>query len=162
MATQQEIIDSIEAGMRRVEATFGTLSDDQLQRKVHEGEDGWTAKEILAHLAGRKAGYDRILVNAGGGEAATTGAINVDDWNRQSVNQRIGNSRDALLAEFRDVHQDLIDRVLGLEDEQLSETIDLPRGTMAVGDVLMRSGGQHSINHTAEVEQALGLAAPEA
>ena len=51
MATKQEITAAIREGIEHVERTFGALTDDQLRVKVHEADGGWTAKEILAHLA---------------------------------------------------------------------------------------------------------------
>ena len=52
MATREEIIGAIQQGIATVDQTFGDLSDEQLATEVYEG--GWTAKGILAHLAGRK------------------------------------------------------------------------------------------------------------
>ncbi|MGA7669017.1 MAG: DinB family protein [Nitrolancea sp.] len=158
MATKQEIIESINAGIGRVEQTFGSLSDEQLEQKVHDVDGGWTAKQILAHLAGRQGSYDAIVAMAEGSAPPFTSGV--DDWNQQAVDQRIGMSRDELLNEFRKVHQGLIERVRGMDDELLSATIELPRGSAAVSDVLAGSGGRHSITHSAEVEAALGLSAP--
>ena len=60
MATKQEIIAAIREGIEQVERTFGALNDEQLRVKVHESDGGWTAKEILAHLAGRARGYETM------------------------------------------------------------------------------------------------------
>jgi ATPase subunit of ABC transporter with duplicated ATPase domains len=54
MASRAEITDAIRAGLNRVNSTFGQLNDEQLNRKIHEGPRGWTARQILAHLAGRR------------------------------------------------------------------------------------------------------------
>ncbi len=158
MATKQEIIESINAGIQKVDATFSGLTDEQLQQTVHS-DDGWTAKQILAHLAGRKGAYDAIVMMAETGSNPFAGGVNVDDWNQQAVDERIDKSRDELLAEFRQVHEGLIARVQQLDDSTLSKTVPMPRGELAVSDVLAGSGGRHSINHSAEVEQALGIGA---
>src|ERR671932_2763059 len=67
MATKQEIIAAIRQGQERVRATFGQLSEEQLATRVHDDEgDHWTAKQVLAHLAGRAAGYARLMQLAQG------------------------------------------------------------------------------------------------
>ena len=158
MATKREIVDSINAGMARVDDTFGSLNDEQLGQKVHEADGGWTAKQILAHLAGRQGSYDAIIAMAAGSAPPFTSGV--DDWNQQAVDQRLSMSRDELLEEFRRVHQGLIERVRNMDDELLTATIELPRGAAPLSDVLAGSGGRHSISHSAEVEAALGLDSP--
>jgi catechol 2,3-dioxygenase-like lactoylglutathione lyase family enzyme len=156
MATKQEIIASIRAGMERVPQTFGSLTDAQLATKVHDGDNGWTAKQILAHLAGRQASYDRAIDMAERG-ASMSGGFDLNAWNQEHVDARKDRSRDELLAEVTAVHWALIDRVSKLPDETLTKTIQRPNGTFPLSDALRMSGGQHSIMHAAEVEQALGL-----
>ena len=158
MATKQEITTSVREGMDRVQRTFGSLSDAQLATKVHDGENGWTAKQIFAHLAGRQAGYDRMIDMAERG-ATMTGTFDVNAWNQQHVDARADRSRDELLAEFMAVHWALIDRVSKMSEESLAKTIQRPTGTLVLSDALRMSGGQHAITHAAEVEQALGLPA---
>jgi hypothetical protein len=157
VATKQEITAAIREGIAQVEKTFGSLSDDQLAVKVHESAGGWTAKEILAHLAGRALGYERMSNLAAGNPPA--GPFDVNHWNQERVDERIANSRDDLLAEFRTVHENLIAYVDTLDDATLAREISFGPQTLQLGDVLARSGGQHSINHSREVEQALQASA---
>ena len=163
MATKEEIIAAIQQGIARVEGTFGTLTDEQLATRVHSEESGWTARDILAHLAGRGPGYDLFIRMAEGGPMPQgMGGFDVNAWNRARVEERGGESRDELLAEFRAVHEGLIARAREMPDEVLQRTIPTPRGEVALGDIMRQSGGVHSVNHTIEVERALGLAAPGA
>ncbi len=159
MATQQEIGAAIRAGTARVTQVFGALSDEQLAAQVHAGEGGWTAKQILAHLAGRQAGYDRMIGMAESG-ASWPADFNVDTWNQSQVDARVDKSRDELLAEFLTVHAALLARAEGMTDAELARTLQLPRGAVPLGDVLRMSGGLHAANHAVEVEQALGTAPP--
>ncbi len=163
MATKQEIIAAIRQGQERVRATFGQLSEEQLATRVHDDEgDHWTAKQVLAHLAGRAAGYARLMQLAQGQPPPTPpgGRFDVDEWNRQQVEQRIDRPSAELLREFEQVHDDLIRQVEALPDEALDRVVSLPAGERPLGAVLMMSGGTHSVNHTATVEQALGLPEP--
>lgn len=162
MARKQEIISAIQEGIARVEATFGTLTDEQLGTTVHEGDGGWTARQVLAHMAGRAKGHQLMLSMATGAAPPDMSGFNVNDWNQQHVDERTGRGRDELLQEFRQTHEALIENVRELPDGAFESMVPSPRGgEIALGDMLAGSGGQHNVNHTAEVERALGLATAE-
>ena len=162
MATKEEIIATIRQGIERVERTFGTLTDEQLATQVHSEEAGWTARDILTHLAGRARGYYLTFRLAEGTPMPPRpGGFDVNAWNQDRIAERAGKSRDELLAEFRQVHEDLIAKVQALPDEQLERTIPRAQGSIPISEALSGGGGRHSINHTIEVEKALGLEAPE-
>ena len=153
MATKQEITAAIRAGIEQVERTFDSLTDEQLQVKVHQADGGWTAKEILAHLAGRARGYEMMRNLAAGTPPA--GGLDVNHWNQERVTERINNSRDDLLAEFRTTHEGLIAFIETLDDATLDREIRLGSQPAPLGEVIRRAGGQHSVNHAREVEEAL-------
>lgn len=158
MPSKQEIIATIQEGIDRVEATFGTLSDEQLGVAVHNGDGGWTAGQVLAHLAGRAKGHQMLLSMATGAAPAGFGGLDVNAWNQQIADERAGRSRDELLQEFRQTHEALIENVRELPDGAFEMMIPSPRGgEVALGEMLAGSGGRHNVNHTVEVEQALGL-----
>lgn len=160
MATKHEITETIRQGNERVTRTFSALTEEQLNTRVHFDEIGWTAKQLLAHLAGRAPGHARIIAMAEGGAGFPPG-VDINAYNQQGVDERSDKSRDALLAEFLTAHDALIERVQGMTDEQLSRTLQWRQGEMVLSDVLRGSGGQHSINHAAEMERVLGIAAPD-
>lgn len=156
MAEKQEIIDQIQAGIERVDQTFSGLSDEQLDTQVHEGEGGWTARQVLAHLAGRADGYNMVFQMAEGGKGFAGGDFDVNTWNQQKVDARADKSRDELLEEFRTTHQVMIERVKAADDATLQTKVPSPRGgEIEIGDMLMGSAGRHSIMHSEEVEKAL-------
>jgi hypothetical protein len=157
VAKQTEIIDAIRAGINQVEATFSPLDGQQLATQIHEEPNGWTAHDILAHLAGRQPTYDMLIKLAVKSNGAAPGDLDIDSWNQRLVDERANRSRDELIQEFRSVHQQLIERVSNLRDDQLRLSIVLPNRESNLGDVLLGSGGMHSIQHAQEVEQALGL-----
>ncbi|HYI14922.1 MAG TPA: maleylpyruvate isomerase N-terminal domain-containing protein [Thermomicrobiales bacterium] len=158
MPDKQEIIAAIQEGIERVDSTFSTLTDEQLATTVHEGDGGWTARQVLAHLAGRAKGHQMLLSMATGASPGGFAGFDVNAWNQQIVDERAGRSRDELLQEFRQTHEALIENVRELPDGAFETLIPSPRGgEVALGDMLAGSGGQHNVNHTIEVEQALGL-----
>jgi len=156
MATKREITDTIRQGNQRVTRTFSALTEEQLNTRVHFDPIGWTAKQLLAHLAGRAPGYERIIGMAESGAGSPPG-FDVNAYNQRIVDERADKSRDALIAEFLTAHEALIARVEGMSDAQLRTTMPWRQEMMPLGDVLRLAGGQHSINHTAEMEKALGF-----
>ncbi|HEY8597182.1 MAG TPA: maleylpyruvate isomerase N-terminal domain-containing protein [Thermomicrobiales bacterium] len=157
MANQEEITTAIQQGIADVESTFGALSDAQLATTVHSGEGGWTARDILAHLAGRKQVYAMMQQAAAGGENPFAAITSFHDFNRDRVTERDGVSRDDLLTEFRTVHEDLLAQVQAMSADDLAGTVALGPRTATLGDLMYASGGTHSSGHAKEVEQALGL-----
>jgi hypothetical protein len=158
MPSKQEIITVIQEGIERVEATFSTMTDEQLGVTVHEGDGGWTAGQVLAHLAGRAKGHQMLLSMATGAAPTGFGGLDVNAWNQQIVDERAGRNRDELLQEFRQTHEALIENVRELPDGAFEMMVPSPRGgEVALGEMLAGSGGRHNVNHTVEVKQALGL-----
>lgn len=155
MATKQEIVETIQAGIEQVQQTFGSLSAEQLDTTVYDGDGGWTAKEILAHLASRQPGYERMIGVAEGSASFPTGNLDFNALNQSAVDQLVDKRRDDLLTQFREVHEGLKARVQALPDDLLGKTVSLPMGDRVLGDVLLGSGGRHSINHSLDVEKAL-------
>lgn len=157
LAAKSEVVGAINKGIEDVDGVFGSLSDEQLATRVHQDDIGWTAGQVLAHLAGRQAGYEMMSKLAQGGPPPDMGSFDVHAWNQSHVDARAGKSRDELLAEFREVHEGLAARVEAMPDELLAREFVGFRGPTTVGDSLMASGGTHSSSHAAEVSQALGL-----
>jgi hypothetical protein len=86
--------------------------------------------------------------------------MDFNHWNQERVAERIANSRDDLLAEFRATHEGLIAFVETLDDATLATEIRLGPQPAPLGEVLRRSGGMHSVNHAREVEAALNSGEP--
>ncbi len=155
MTDRAEIVESIRQGAAQVRRTFGSLSDEQLRTPVHRGEGGWTAKEVLAHLAARQPVNDRLLLMASGDRTALATASTIDDWNHSLVEERVSVSRDALLDEFQAVQDALAAQVMTLPDELLARPIPLPQGEVPLGDLMGMAGGAHATHHAQEVELAI-------
>jgi hypothetical protein len=157
LATREEIIDAIQAGMNRAQSTFSQLSQEQLETKVHDEPEGWNARQILAHLANRQPTYDLLITMALEGNGAPPGGFSIDDWNHKLVAERQQHNSDLLLQEFRDVHVNLIAKTEKLRDDHLRLPLVLPNRETNLGDALLGSGGMHSIQHASEVEEVLEI-----
>jgi hypothetical protein len=159
VTSKADIIAAIEAGNARVAAVFGALSAEQLATRVYPGGRGWTARDILAHLAGRGPGHEIVLELARDPTTFDFANFDADAWNQQRVDELAGLGRDELLAEFRAVHEALRDRVAAMSDAELSVELAFPFGSLGLGDVLQLSGGEHSEQHADDVARALDLPA---
>lgn len=161
MANKTEVLEAIRQGTADVVRTFGPLSEDQLGMRVHQAEGGWTAKEVLAHLAAGQAMYERMLQRAVEGEPIFGGPGSMDERNHQLVGEYVSKSKGELLAAFQAGQEALGLRVQAAPDNLLARLILLPRGgERALADLLIMIGGRHASGHAQEVEQA--LAAPAA
>lgn len=156
MATKQQVIETIQQGIQRVEDTFGGLTDDQLDTVVYDDEHGWTARQVLAHLASRGETYAMLFQMATIQPPVTTG-FDVNQWNQQQVDARAGMTAQQLLTAFRAVHAELIEAIEALPETELQRTVSLPHGDLAVSDLVLASGGLHSARHAEEVVRGLGL-----
>ena len=156
MPDKDQITAAIGQGIADVETTFGGLTDEQLATQVNAEEGGWTARDILAHLAGREQVYAMMRQAASGGENPFATISNFGDWNQARVDERAGVSRDDLLAEFRTVHQNLLTQVRGMSDDDLAGTVALGPRTPTLADLMYASGGTHSTGHAKEVAEAVG------
>ncbi|CAA9555356.1 MAG: hypothetical protein AVDCRST_MAG18-635 [uncultured Thermomicrobiales bacterium] len=156
MANREEITAAIQQGIANVESTFGALSDAQLATQVHAEEAGWDARDILAHLAGRREVY-AMMRQAATGANPFAGISSFHDFNRERVAERDGLGRDELLTEFRAVHEDLLAQLDTIPDDQLAAEVALGPRRATLGDLLLGSGGTHSSGHAKDVAQAVGL-----
>lgn len=153
MANRQEIIETIQEGNALVLRTFANLSEAQAQTRV--GDGGWTAKEVLAHMAGRQPAYERLIRMTQPDPPVFSGNLDPDAYNASLVDERRDKPVAEILAEFMSVHERLIQQVQELPDAALSQAIALPQVEMPLGDLLRLAGGVHSIGHTKEVQEAL-------
>lgn len=156
MATRDEITRAIEEGREKVDGTFRGLSDEQLDTEVNEG--GWSAREILAHLASRAQVYDMAYRFAEAGEEIAPENFDVDAGNQAAVDARRDRTPAELLDEFHLVHANLIERVRDTDDATLAKPVRILGREIPLGELLMNSGGRHSMAHAADVDEALGRA----
>jgi uncharacterized damage-inducible protein DinB len=119
--------------------------------------DGWTVKEILAHIAAwdREVarGLDELL--AGGRPAFAS--YREDEFNAQTAQASCGKSRADVRAEVQDAHEQLISRVEGLTDEQWQQPSpyqwsDQTPMTIASLFGYTYKGQTHYAGHAAEIE----------
>jgi uncharacterized protein (TIGR03083 family) len=148
--------------MARLLGSIAALPEDKQRSTVYEQ---WTVKEMLAHIAAWDRelvrGLDELLVGrrpalAGYGEA---------DFNARVVEASRALPLDQVLAEFRDAHEALMDRIEALTDGQWELATDHRWSNgepMTVASLFgyTYQGETHYGGHASEIERWAGLAVP--
>ena len=149
-------------------------SGDELTKKVErldeaalgQGryENGWTAKQILAHMASIEWTYKRLVENAHQPRAAArpqaetgappaAGAGNpIDDYNARQVARRADKTVKELVQEFRENRAGTIAAVESCSDDLLAQETHSAGGAQGtLAEVIMFVAVQHVEQHTRDL-----------
>ncbi len=154
-------------------AALKTSGDDLVSRvsKMDDGalaqgryENGWDAKQILAHVASIEWTYKKLVENAKQPRAAarpdkgldagsaTAGTNAIDDYNARQVARRADKSVKELLLEFKENRAGTIAAVESCDDELLSQATRSAGGAQGtLADVLRFVAVQHVEQHTRDL-----------
>ncbi len=155
-ASREDAIAAVRSASERALALAGTLSEADWQRQVYD--NGWTVKQVFAHLASMGNSASFFLSMAGGsGPPGGFGAFDIDAFNAGQVASRESLSVAQLLDEVRSGHEAGAAAVAGASDELLQREMSSPAGgTYPVVDVIIGASAEHEQMHLADVRRALG------
>jgi uncharacterized damage-inducible protein DinB len=156
--TKQALLDDLKADAMTVAETVNSLTPEQLEEGRYEG--GWTARQILAHIAAIEWTYPRLLKLAGqpaptGGEQRSARATEggMDGYNARQVAKRADTSVADLVAEFQTNRAATIAAIESAEDAVLDTRIRSTGGrTGAVAQVLNDVAVAHVRQHLADLK----------
>jgi hypothetical protein len=119
-----ELINRIEESRAGLEAAIGRLTEAQLTQIT---DNGWAAKDHLAHLAAWEAGVAALLQNQGRYEAMNVDAETFLQGGVDAVNEMIyERNRERPLADilafFHESHQQMMAVLASLSDEDLQKS----------------------------------------
>ena len=103
------------ADMARLLAAVSRIPEERRGQVIC---DGWTVKEILAHISAWDREVARGLDELLAGRRPAFVSYREDEFNAQTAQASRGKSLADVLAEVRDAHEQLISRVESLTDEQ--------------------------------------------
>ena len=109
VASKQEIISAYQQSSRRLDGIVAGRSEEDLEKAVYPG---WTAKQLLCHLASTSGSAAFFIVMAQSGQGMGTG-FDIDRWNAEQVVARQDRPVEEIMAEFRAGHESSI-RLLSL------------------------------------------------
>jgi uncharacterized protein (TIGR03083 family) len=152
VASKQDIINAYQESTRRLEGIIAGRSEEDLKRAAAEG---WTAKQIICHLASTAGSAGFFITMAQSGQGMGTG-FDLDRWNAEQVAARQDKPLEEIVAEFRAGHESSIKAVEAAADDLLAkEVADFSGGTAALADVIHGSPTDHEAAHLDDLEKAL-------
>jgi hypothetical protein len=174
MPTIKEVADTcldptlLAADLREVvhlyEDFFAHVDASSWDRPVGRRGGEWTVHETIAHLDALNGAGVASIVGALEGETYTFDGLEtryqLDAYNRQGVDDRLGVSAEALRADFVRLHTAAADLAATLSPEHEHLTMAMPiynrpvRIVEALGIIVMHAG----LVHTAQVAEPAGLA----
>lgn len=104
IATREELLAALRADAARLPEVVGAIGEAELERGVYE--NGWSARQLLAHLAAIEWTYPRLIERAqaaqgvGLNEESGGGGFDMDAYNERQVSKRAGATVAELLEEF--------------------------------------------------------------
>lgn len=101
IATREELLAALRADAARLPEVVGAIGEAELERGVYE--NGWSARQLLAHLAAIEWTYPRLIERAqaaGGSDSSAGGTFDMDAYNERQVAKRAEAGIEDLLEEF--------------------------------------------------------------
>ena len=103
--TREELLAALREDAGRLPEVVGAIGEGDLERGVYE--NGWSARELLAHLAAIEWTYPRLIERAaapggsdGSSDSSSGGAFDMDAYNARQVAKRAEAGIGELLEEF--------------------------------------------------------------
>ena len=152
VTSKQDIVDAYRESTRRLEGLVAGRSEEDMKKTA---DSGWTAKDIICHLASTagSAGFFITMAQSGQGMG---GGFDLDRWNAEQVAARQDRPLDEILAELRAGHESSIKAVEAAADDLLAKQVaDFSGGTSALADVIHGSPTEHEAAHLDDLEKAL-------
>ena len=157
MATQAQIDDLFEKMQEERAALLAALADvDEEQAEVHppegEGEEGWSVKEQLTHLAGMDRSYRQWVIRALAEDRPDTSDGNTPNMPLDIPQEEAHSANiDALIAQMNAERAETVELARTINPEQYERTAVVPAfGELTVMQWL-RSYYRHDRMHRAQI-----------
>lgn len=123
LRTREELLAALREDAARLPEAVGALGEAELSRGVYE--NGWNARQLLAHLAAIEWTYPRLIEQAeaaaGGLDSSDGGTFDMDAYNERQVAKRAEVSIGDLLEEFARNRAATIDAVAAADAALLKQ-----------------------------------------
>jgi uncharacterized protein (TIGR03083 family) len=101
-------------------ARLAALPSEAWESPVYGEGQGWTVRDLLAHLVSAERGHQQLVANIAAGGPGSPAHFSVDAYNRDHVAALAGRSPADLLADFRAVRAATVALVSRLADADLA------------------------------------------
>ncbi len=167
--TKDDLVAALQDVRKRIEDAAASVPMDDWNSGVYEG--GWTAKQLLAHIASTSGVANFLLAMAklpespGGAPASDRDAFDRqnDEFNTQQVAMRAGQSVEELQDEISSNILRDIQAVQAAPEELIAKHYRAPWGVEGtVGEVIVASLRGHLGTHVADLRSAASVGGPTA
>ena len=123
ISNREELIAALQEDSEEFQEAVSRLPDEAFERGVYE--QGWNARQLLAHIAAIEWTYPRLIERAeqrAAGDDAPQGGgggFDMDAYNAKQVARREDQPVEQLLTEFRRNRAETIDAIRAADDELL-------------------------------------------
>ena len=154
----QRQIAELEAMVVKIEEQARSVPDDRWDAPLHLGEEGWTRRQLLAHVASNDLRQMvRLRLGAGVREPGDFEEFykqsDVDGWNRHQVQLRRSRSVDALISEMHFNRSGLVALLEKLTTDQRERARINRRGQLMTLAEWFPMLLQHDADHIREVTE---------
>ena len=134
----------------------GAMQPPDWDTPVQAAENGWTVKQLLAHIAASESGQIKTAQAIAAGQPTVPDDFDLNRYNNRQVEKNKDKQPPEILFGMAESRQ----KLLAFLDEVPEDALD-KRGKHARGDVISLEQlflriGDHEAEHTAEIETALG------
>ena len=156
--TRNDLLAALRDDAARLPQVVAAIGPDHLERGVYE--NGWSARQLLAHLAAIEWTYPRLIEQARSPAAARptssgSGSFNMDAYNHRQVANRETASVVELLEEFAQNRQSTITAIADAEQELLNQPTRSAGGAQGtLLEVLTNVTLTHVRTHLSDLESA--------
>jgi uncharacterized protein (TIGR03083 family) len=122
MSEAAELADKLKVEGEKLAGYFQSLTDEQWGTEVYAEGTTWTIRSILAHLMSAERAFLKLFEDIRGGGPGASEDFVIDRYNARQQEKMKDAAPAELLERFREVRQQMIAWVSGLEDAALERT----------------------------------------
>lgn len=147
---QSSLIDAVRTERARLDALLAGASEAQM---THPGvQDEWSVKDMVAHLTFWEQGMVDNLKRALRSEEFQFPSGELDDINAQVFAENQHRSLDDILADSRQVSQELLEQLQAFSDEDLLEPVRLDGDeSMPLWQYIAMESSEHYQEHMGDI-----------
>ena len=157
--TRDDLLAALRDDAARLPEVVAAIGAGDLERGVYE--NGWSARQLLAHLAAIEWTYPRLIEQARSPAEASaggsrSGSFNMDAYNHRQVSNRADATISELLEEFAHNRQSTITAIAEAEQELLNQPTRSAGGAQGtLLEVLTNVTLEHVRTHLSDLESAV-------
>jgi uncharacterized protein (TIGR03083 family) len=122
--------------------------------------EGWTARDLLTHLATAEAGFVPTLRRMAAGQGGVPADFDPNRWNAGQLRRRGEVAPDQLRSELEASHRDMLALLDDLDDAALDHRGRLSSGVDGSTEDNFRLVASHKRGHTDDIRAALPSSTP--